>query len=325
MFDTHYDLLTIAYNSYIKDDYSYLDKISKYFNDNNVRGAIANLYFMSREEMANELHPNYYSDSVSVLDMFIKAKEILDSYLPNTELLYSIEGADYISGEEELEKLYDAGLDSLILCWNTESKYASGNRSKKGLTEDGKKLLQKAIDLGIGIDLSHANENSFNDMIDLIKENQNEGRDVNVYASHSNVRVLCSRDRNLWDYQLEKIKDVDGLVGVFSNKSFVVDNSMDEDSVNARNLYMFHINYVRNIVGDDNVVVATDDMGFCADYDPSYGTRKIYDYETIGSSLSKDLVDTFGVDSAYKIIYGNAKDRIFNSLKNRREKGRGVK
>ena len=70
MFDTHYDLLTIAYNSYIKNDYSYLKKISNYFRDNNVKGVIANLYFMSREEMIEELSPNYYQDSVSVYDMF---------------------------------------------------------------------------------------------------------------------------------------------------------------------------------------------------------------------------------------------------------------
>ena len=73
MFDTHYDLLTIAYNSYIKNDYSYLEKVSKFFRDNNVRGVIANLYFMSKEEMNEELGPNYYQDSISVYDMFVKA------------------------------------------------------------------------------------------------------------------------------------------------------------------------------------------------------------------------------------------------------------
>ena len=46
MFDTHFDLLTIAYRSYLTGDYSYIEKISKYFNDNNVRGVFANLYFI---------------------------------------------------------------------------------------------------------------------------------------------------------------------------------------------------------------------------------------------------------------------------------------
>ena len=40
MFDAHHDLLTIAYQAYITGDYSYLNKISNYFNDNNVNKTI---------------------------------------------------------------------------------------------------------------------------------------------------------------------------------------------------------------------------------------------------------------------------------------------
>lgn len=323
MFDTHYDLLTIAYNSYIKNDYSYLEKISKYFRDNNVKGVIANLYFMSREEMEDELSPNYYQDSISVYDMFIKSKEILDTFLPDTEILYSIEGADYITGPEELEKLYDAGLDSLILCWNTESKYGSGNRSEKGLTASGRELIEKAIDLGIGIDLSHANINTFNDLIDLIKEKQDQGYEVISYASHSNVRSLCDRDRNLNDNQLERLNEIDAMIGIFSNKGFVVDPSIGEDNINNRDMYMDHIDYVSRIVGFDRIVVATDDMEFCADADPIYATRKIYDYNNIYNDLKSDLTKRFGVCNAEKMIYSNTKEEIFNKIRENREKKRG--
>lgn len=323
MFDTHYDLLTIAYNSYIKNDYSYLEKISKYFRDNNVKGVIANLYFMSREEMIDELSPKYFQDSISVYDMFIKAKEILDTFLPDTEILYSIEGADYITGVEELEKLYDAGLDSLILCWNTESKYGSGNRSNKGLTASGRELVEKAIELGIGIDLSHANINTFNDLVDLIKEKQDEGYDVVSYASHSNVRSLCDRERNLNDDQLERLNEINGLIGIFSNKGFVVDPSIEEDSIDNRDMYINHIDYVSRIVGFDRIVVATDDMEFCVDANPIYGTRKIYDYDSISRDLGHDLIKRFGFNNAEKIIYSNSKEKIFNKLRETREKKRG--
>ena len=323
MFDTHYDLLTIAYNSYIKNDYSYLEKISKYFRDNNVKGVIANLYFMSREEMIDELSPNYYQDSISVYDMFVKAKEILDTFLPDTEILYSIEGADYITGPEELEKLYDAGLDSLILCWNTESKYGSGFRSDKGLTASGKELIEKAIDLGIGIDLSHANINTFNDLVDLIKEKQNHGIEVISYASHSNVRSLSDRKRNLNDNQLERLNEIGALIGIFSNKSFVVDPSIQEDSIDNRVMYMDHIDYVSKIVGFDRIVVATDDMEFCSDADPIYATRKIYNYENIYNDLSSDLIKRFGINNCEKIIYSNCKEKIFNKIRENRKKKRG--
>ncbi|MBQ3435410.1 MAG: membrane dipeptidase [Bacilli bacterium] len=323
MFDTHYDLLTIAYVAYLKDDYSYLKEIANYFNENNVKGVIANLYFMSREEMKEELHENYYRDDVSVLEMFKVAKDILDIFLPNKDILYSIEGADYIKDEDELEELYNNGLDALILCWNTESKYGSGNRSNKGLTLEGKKLLTKAIDLGMGIDLSHANVNTFYDMVDLVKHEKEEGKDVCVYASHSNVYAICPRSRSLEFEQLEKLKEIDALVGAFSNKGFIIRKGIDEESVDARKMYLLHLIYLSKVLGPNKVMTATDDMTFLKDTGNKYALKNIYEYKDIYKELSKDLESVFGEDKE-KIIYNNAKEQIYDKIKKKREKRRGL-
>ena len=318
MIDTHYDLLSIAYVAYLKNDYSYLEKISKYFNSKNVTGVIANLYFMSDEEMKEELHPDYYRENVSVLEMFKKAKEVLDSFLPDTDILYSIEGADYIEGPKELEELYEAGLDSLIMCWNTKNKYASGNRSDEGLTNEGRELLHKAIELGLGIDLSHANKNSFYDMVDFIKEEKSKGYDICVYASHSNSRSLCDRDRNLDDDQLKAIKSVNGLVGVFSNRNFIVSNKDTATKEEKESKYIEHIDYIASIVGVDNVMTATDDMDFCREADHEYGETSIYDYSSISDTLTRQLNRKYGYEVAYNIIYNNAYDKVFNKIRNKR-------
>lgn len=328
MIDTHYDLLTIAYVAYLKNDYSYLERISKYFNDKNVTGVIANLYFMSEEEMRDELHPNYYKEEVSVLEMFIKAKSIVDTYFPDTDILYSIEGADYITGPNELEELYNAGLDSLIMCWNTKSKYASGNYSDQGLTELGKELLFKEIELGMGVDLSHANERSFYDMIYFIKKAQSEGIDTCVYASHSNSRSLCDRKRNLDDKQLENIKEINGLVGLLSNRNFVIqpkvkDQATKEEQIDA---YLEHIDHVASIVGLDNVMTATDDMDFLKDYDKEYAETAIYKYKEVASKLAKQLNRKYGYEVAYNIMNRNVHEKVFNKIREKRNnKKRGEK
>ena len=319
MIDTHYDLLSIAYVAYLKNDYSYLEKISKYFNEHNVTGVIANLYFMSEEEMIDELHPDYYKKDVSVLEMFKKAKEIVEMFFPETDILYSIEGADYIESPEELEKLYDAGLNSLIMCWNTKNKYASGNRSEEGLTELGKDLLDKAIELGLGIDLSHANINSFYDMINYINYKKSNGYDVCVYASHSNSRSLCERERNLNDDQLKAIKTVDGLVGVFSNRNFIVSNKDTATKEEQESKYIEHIDYIASIVGLDNVMTATDDMDFCKGADPEYGETSIYDYSIIAEKLAQELNKKYGYEVAYNILYKNAYEKVFNKIINKRK------
>lgn len=314
MFDAHHDLLTIAYTAYVTGDYSYLEKISKAFNNNNVKGAIANLYFMSEEEMDKELGNKYFSKDVSVYDMFVKAKEVLDTFIPDAQFIYSIEGADFIEDENELEKLHNAGLDSLILCWNNESKYGSGNRSDKGLTKEGEKLLNKAIDLGMGIDLSHANKNTFYGMIDVISRRIKEGKKVCCYASHSNSRDLCDVDRNLDDDQLKKIKEVGGLVGAVTVKSFLIDGEID-NSANYRKAFLDHLEHISNIMGTYNIMVASDDMKFLSDVVPYDGLLAVYDYNTINKDMFFDLVSRFGVKNAYAIIYNNLNDKIYNKLK----------
>ena len=321
MIDTHYDLLSIAYISHLKNDYSYLEQISQYFNEENVTGVIANLYFMSEKEMIEELHPNYYNKDVSVCRMFKIAKEILDTYLPNVDILYSIEGADYIRGCKELQELYQEGLDALILCWNTKSKYASGNRSLEGLTEEGKILLNCAIDLGLGIDLSHANKPTFYDMVEVIKTAQKEGKDVCAYASHSNSQTLCSRDRNLDDDQLEKIKEINGLVGVFSNKNFIVDELEREGMTSKKpyQKYLEHIDHIGNIIDFSNVMCATDDMDFCKEADPEYGEVAIYNYSSIARTLMSQLKEKYGGTIACNIIYKNA-NKLFNNIRKQRKK-----
>lgn len=323
LIDTHYDLLTIAYLSYLKNDYRYLQKISNYFNSNNVSGVIANLYFMSRDEMRQELHPNYYQDNISVLQMFQISKKILESHLKNTDILYSIEGADYINDEFELEQLYNAGLNCLILTWNTKSKYGSGNRSDIGLTDEGKIILKKAIDLNLGIDLSHANEKTFDDMIEVIKK-EKKYNDVCCYASHSNSRSICNRKRNLSDEQLFKIASVGGLVGVFSNRNFIMppDSVYMSDQKLKNDTYLEHIKHVSSIVGLSNVMVATDDMDFCSNYDEEYKYTQIYDYSTVRKSIYNNLKREYNNEETYNIMYRNAKEKIFEKIrKNQKSKG----
>ena len=59
MIDLHFDLLTKLYTSYLENDYEFIDNFIKNYNKNNVTGVIANLCFMSKEEMKAEYHENH--------------------------------------------------------------------------------------------------------------------------------------------------------------------------------------------------------------------------------------------------------------------------
>ena len=262
--------------------------------------------------MKNQLHKNYYNPNVSLLDMFKISNEILESYLPDIDFIYCIEGCDYID-IEDLELLYNEGLRSIILVWNTENKYGSGNRTNKGLTKEGIEFINKAIDLGIGIDLSHANLNTFYGLIEVIKENQKLGRDVICYASHSNARKLCDRERNLTDEQLKLIKEANGLVGVFSNRNFITkDYSITKEQQKLE--YLKHIIHISNIIGVDNVMISTDDMSFCGDIDPEYYEIPIYEYSNIVLETKQTLLKYFSLENTNKILCDNAYNKIIDKL-----------
>ena len=90
MIDLHFDLLTKLYTSYLENDYEFIDNFIKNYNKNNVTGVIANLCFMSKEEMKNEYHKNYYNESVSVIEMFKVVKKLLEERnIKNIDIIWS--------------------------------------------------------------------------------------------------------------------------------------------------------------------------------------------------------------------------------------------
>lgn len=320
MIDLHFDLLTKLYTSYLENDFKYIEQFMNNLNNDNVEGLIANLSFMSKEEMIKEYHRRYYDKYVSVVDMFKISKYLLDKYLPNNILvIMSIEGCDYVD-IKDLDVLYNIGLRAVLPIWNEENKYGSGNRTNKVLTDIGKEFILQAIELGIGIDLSHANKETFDDIINVCNYSKSLGLNPIIYASHSNVYKLCDRDRNLSDNQLLKIKELDGIVGLFSHRNFVYKNVFKDNIDNKIIIkqYIEHIRYLENLFGClDNIAVSTDDMTFCADKHPDYHNCPIFNYESIKNDLTFELSKYYNKDDINKILKGNSKT-LFKKFKRSR-------
>lgn len=306
MIDMHHDLLSIIYYSYLRNDDKYLREWIKNFNGDNVSGLLANLYFMSEEEMKQEIGDN----EIDVLEMFRIATELFKKYLPDTKVIYSIEGCDYIKDTNELEKLYKLGLRNILLVWNNPNKYASGNRGNYGLTELGKEFLLKAIDLGICIDLSHMNEKTYADTIELIKDQQARGKNVKVIASHSNLFKLCPHVRNLSDEQVRSLKDVDGILGIVGYGDFVSSNA-----TNLKDEYLKHLKRAVSIMGIDNVGVSTDDMLFASRIFGEEEEKMVFNYSTVKDELTKLLRTSFSDSEIEKILYRNINDKLFEEEK----------
>ncbi len=299
MFDTHYDLLTFVYMA--QKENKDITNFLKPLNKQNISGVISNLYFMSQEEMKKELK---YPNKIEVLKMFKQSKQALESYNLDCDILYSIEGCDYIKDTKELEELKHLGLNSIILVWNNPNKYGSGIRLNKGLTEEGKKFIQKAIDLKLGIDLSHANEPTFNDIINIIKENQKQGKQVICYASHSNIKSLQDNPRNLNESQIKKLKEVGGYLGLVSYPSFIT-NKIDTNQIKKE--YIKHIIYATKELDINHVMLSSDNMDFIKEFDTDCQTDvPVYKYANMKDDIYQDLKKHFNKEDINKIMKTNA-------------------
>lgn len=312
MFDFHYDLLTKLYISYLNHDFKEVEEICSSFRVDNVSMVIANLCFETEEEMKREYHPNYWNPNVGIKEMFYIATNLVSQFVSkDIEVIYSIEGCDYVK-LEDLPILYQMGLRSIIPVWNHQNQYGSGNRTDMGLTEKGHKLIELAASLGIAIDLSHANQQTFDGIMDVIEKLQKNNQNVTFFASHSNVRTLCDIPRNLTDEQLLRIHRLGGKVGLFSNRNFVIKDALKKNiSVEKlQEAYLEQIRYVEKLFGGiDSIVLSTDDMGWDAipAHDPEFSLLAIYPYSKIKNLLFETLSNEYQQEEIEKLLYQNGK------------------
>lgn len=206
--------------------------------------------------------------------------------------------------------LYDYGLRSIIPVWNEQNKFGSGIRGDGGLTELGRRLIIKAVELGIILDLSHANKRTFNDILDVLEEQKKYNRDFIVIASHSNVRALCDRDRNLDDEQLERLKNIGGYIGLFANGNFLSKDNKNLSHSERQKVFVKHMDYVLNKIGfsEDRIFVSTDDMNFHPD--DSYHNLEAFPIETIARDANYIISQSFGEEFARKVLIDNPKGVI---------------
>ena len=108
---------------------------------------------------------------------------------------------------ENLYEFYDSGVRISGLTWNMDNILCGGiGDNVTGLTQFGRDVVAKMINLGMGIDVSHISDRGFWDIAGY--------PDVKLLATHSNSRTVCNQNRNITDEQFEAIKSRDGVVGL---------------------------------------------------------------------------------------------------------------
>lgn len=120
-----------------------------------------------------------------------------------------IEGAHALSGDvNNLDRLFDAGFRMIGMAhfFDNEMAGSAHGANKIGLTDEGKKLVERMQDRNMFIDLAHASAKTIDDVLDMARQP--------IIVSHTGVKGTCNNNRNLSDEQLKRIALTGGVVGI---------------------------------------------------------------------------------------------------------------
>lgn len=199
-----------------------LERCSKYESYNQVfavwipdelRGEEALSYFRKASD--------FFSDEIN------KNKDLISLYTDGdktpVKAFLAAEGGSACGGTiEGLYELYSRGVRLITLTWNACNEIGGGAFSDGGLTPFGKEFVKNCEKLGIVLDVSHLNRESFWELASIY--------DGSFIASHSNADIVdnyYAHHRNLSIEQIKEIKSRNGLIGLNFCRDFIENKEVE--------------------------------------------------------------------------------------------------
>lgn len=214
--------------------------------------------------------------------------------------ILAVEDARLTAGHlERLDELKRQGVKYLTLLWGGDTCIGGSHNTENGLTDFGKALSRRCFEIGIVPDISHASEQSVDDLIPIARE---FGKPF--IATHSNAYSLYGHTRNLRDRHFEVVKELGGIVGVSLCPSHLIDDSLrpaTADDVFA------HVDYYLSMGGEDMV-------GFGADWDGTNlpeGFSNVGDLTQVAEIMARH---NYSEELIHKIYWKNFYDFALRNL-----------
>jgi membrane dipeptidase len=208
-------------------------------------------------------HPDHFRLLASRTDLETLLAAWNDATVENhpVGLVPLMEGAEGVRTPAELEDWWEWGVRIIGPAW-AGTRYCGGTRDPGPLSDDGRTLLKAMADIGFTLDLSHMDELSVRQSLDLYSGP--------VIASHANVAALIpgyAGNRQLQEGVIHAILDHDGIIGVipycrFLNYEWKLGDS--RDSITLETLAA-HIDHICQMAGDARHV------GLGTDFDGGFG------------------------------------------------------
>ncbi len=163
-------------------------------------------------------------------------------------ILLTIEGGEaFAGGLQTVDAFALWGVRIAAIVWNNENPFAypAVGGADKGLTGQGRKLVQRMNAQHMAVDVSHLNAAGVKDALKLSR--------APIIATHSCCHALCAHPRNLTDEQLKAIFDMGGYVGVNFYPAFLcAKGEADLDTV------VDHIDHMAQLGGAKHIGMGSD-------------------------------------------------------------------
>lgn len=149
---------------------------------------------------------------------------------------------------DNIDRFRSRGVAYMTLCHNGDNDICDshkGNHEHNGLSEFGKRVVERMNKVGMMVDLSHASEKSFWDALECSSKP--------IICSHSSSRALCDHTRNLTDEQMRALAQSGGVAQACMYSGFL---KKEEDATVEDALR--HIMHMIDVMGVDHVGIGSD-------------------------------------------------------------------
>ena len=163
-------------------------------------------------------------------------------------IFYLTQNSDHLMRDlDNVDAFYGVGQRSCQLTYNYQNYAGSGcmERHGSGVTEFGGRLIEKLNDIGMCIDLSHANVQTTIDAAEISTRP--------IHISHTTCYDLNANPRAMPDKALRAVTERGGVVGMTQMRTF-----MTLKRYGMVHLYFDHIMHAVNVCGIDHVCIGSD-------------------------------------------------------------------
>jgi len=223
-------------------------------------------------------------------------------------VVHCIEGAHSLDGQlENLDQFFDRGVAYLTLAHFYRNKAVNpifpfpesvqkfgcfqGDRDVTlGLERFGEQVVERMLELGIILDIAHCTPPARRRIYDIV------GTRRPMIASHVGAFEVNPSPYNLTDWEIKKIADTGGVVGVIFMNYWL----MPHETHRGLNYITFTLRHLINVAGIDHVAIGTDFDGFT---DPP---DDLADASELPRLTQRLLAEGYSAAEIHKIIGGNA-------------------